>query len=65
MALKPLLPVYYFWNRRQFAKGSLFIIKYIKKYNLEIATKNAKLFGFVRTDHLRTKIIINDETIEQ
>jgi len=36
-----------------------------KVYNLEIATKKTKEFGFVGTDHLRTKIIINDETLEQ
>jgi len=36
-----------------------------KEYNLEIATKKMKVFGFVGTDHLRTKIIINDETLEQ
>ena len=36
-----------------------------KEYNLEIATKKTKLFGFVGTDHLRTKIILNDETLEQ
>jgi len=36
-----------------------------KEYNLEIATKKTKVFGFVETDHLRTKIIINDETLEQ
>ena len=36
-----------------------------KEYNLEIATKKTKVFGLVRTDHLRTKIIINDETLEQ
>ena len=36
-----------------------------KEYNLEIATKKKKVFGFVGTDHLRTKIIINDETLEQ
>jgi len=35
-----------------------------KEYNLEIATKKTKVFGFVGTDHLRTKIIINDETLE-
>ena len=34
-------------------------------YNLEIPTKKAKVFGFVETDHLRIKIIINDETLEQ
>jgi len=32
---------------------------------LEIATKKKKVFGFVGTDHLRTKVIINDETLEQ
>ena len=32
---------------------------------MEIATKQTKVFGFVGTDHLRTKIIINDETLEQ
>jgi hypothetical protein len=36
-----------------------------KEYNLEIATKKTKVFGFVGTDHLRTKTIINDETLEQ
>ena len=36
-----------------------------KEYNLEIATKKTKVFGFVGIDHLRTKIIINDETVEQ
>ena len=32
---------------------------------MEIVTKKTKVFGFVGTDHLRTKIIINDETLEQ
>jgi len=32
---------------------------------LEIATKKTKVFGFVGIDHLRTKIIINNETLEQ
>ena len=32
---------------------------------MEIATKKTKVFCFVGTDHLRTKIIINDETLEQ
>jgi hypothetical protein len=36
-----------------------------KKYNLEIATGKTKVFGFVGTDHLRAKIIINDETLDQ
>jgi hypothetical protein len=36
-----------------------------KEYNLEIATKKTKVFGFVGAHHLRTKIILNDETLEQ
>jgi len=36
-----------------------------KEYNLEIATGRTKVFGFVGTDHLRAKIIINDETLDQ
>jgi hypothetical protein len=36
-----------------------------KEYNLEIATKKTKVRGFIGADHLRTKIIINDETSEQ
>jgi len=36
-----------------------------KEYYLEIATKKTKVFGFVGTDHLSTKIIINNETLEK
>jgi len=36
-----------------------------EEYNLEIAIKKTKVFGFVGTDHLITKIILNDETLEQ
>jgi hypothetical protein len=36
-----------------------------KEYNLEIATKKTKVFGFIGTDHLGKKIILNDETLEQ
>jgi len=32
---------------------------------LEIVTKKTKVFDFVGTDHLRTKMIINDEILEQ
>jgi len=32
---------------------------------LEIATKKTKVFAFVGTDHIRTNIIINDETLER
>ena len=32
---------------------------------MEIATKKTKVIGFVETEHLKTKIIIKDETLEQ
>ena len=32
---------------------------------MEIATKKTKVIGFVGRDHLRTKIIINDKTLEK
>jgi uncharacterized protein YfdQ (DUF2303 family) len=35
---------------------------YIKLY---IKYIGKEIFGFVGTDHLRTKIVINDETLEQ
>jgi hypothetical protein len=39
--------------------------KIYQEYSLEIATIKTKVFGFVWTDHLRIKIIINDERLEQ
>ena len=41
------------------------LLIYIMNYNLEIATKKTKEFDFVGTDQLRTKIIINDETLNK
>ena len=32
---------------------------------MKIVTIKAKVFGFIGTDHLRSKIIINDETFEK
>ena len=32
---------------------------------MEISTSKTKVFDFVGTDHLRAKIIINDETLDQ
>jgi len=46
-------------------KAVYLLYNIFKEYNLEIATKKTKVFGFVGSDHLRTKIIINDETLEQ
>jgi len=54
------------YNTEDNLQKSVYLLYNIsKEYNLEIATKKTKVFGFVRTDHLRTKIIINDETLEQ
>ena len=36
-----------------------------KNIILKLLQKKMKVFGFVGTDHLRTKIIMNDETLEQ
>jgi hypothetical protein len=36
-----------------------------KEYILEIATGKTKLFVFGGTDHLRAKMIINDETLDK
>ena len=46
-------------------KAVYFLYNISKEYNLEIATKQTKVFGIVGMDHLRTKISINDETLEQ
>ena len=43
----------------------LFLKLSSKEFNLEIVTNKTKVFGFVGTDHLRTKIIIKDEILEQ
>ena len=50
------------WNLQK-TVYSLYIIS--KEYNLEIATKKTKVFGFVGTDYLRKKNVTNDETLEQ
>ena len=44
-------------------KAVYLLYNIFKEYNLEITTKKMKVFGFSGTDHLRTKIIINDETL--
>jgi len=48
-----------------FQKAVNLLYNISKEYNLEIATKKTKLFGFVGTDHIRTKIIVNYETLEK
>jgi len=42
----------------------IYYIEYPKNIIWKLPQK-MKVFGFVGTDHLRTKIIINDETLEQ
>jgi hypothetical protein len=52
-------------RRKNLQKGVYLLNSISKEYNLEIATKMTKVLGFVGTDHLRTKIVINDEILEQ
>jgi hypothetical protein len=49
----------------KFQKAIYLLYNIAKEYNFENATKQTKVFGFVGTDTLRTKIIINDETLDQ
>ena len=46
-------------------KAAYLLYNISKEYILEIATKKTEVFGFVGTDHLKTKTIINDETLEE
>ena len=46
-------------------KAGYLLYSITKECNLEIATKKTKVFGFVGAEHLTTKIIIDDETLEQ
>jgi hypothetical protein len=48
-----------------FQKAVYLLNSISKAYHLKIATKKMKVLGFVGTDHLKTKIVINDETLEQ
>ena len=55
----------WWWTIYNLQKAVYLLYNISKEYNSEIATKKTKVFGFVGTDRLRTKIIINDETLEQ
>ena len=44
---------------------STYYITHLKNIIWKLLQKKTKVFGFVGTDHARTKIIINDETLEQ
>ena len=58
---------YVSWNDTEdnLQRAVYLLYKISKEYNLEIATGKTKVFGFVGTDHLRAKIIINDETLDK
>ena len=52
----------------QFATDSLFItclVEHPKSIIWKLPQKKTKVFGFVGTDRLRTKVIINDESLKQ
>ena len=46
-------------------RQSIYYITYLKNLIWKLPHKKTKVFGFVGADHLRTKIIINDETLEK
>jgi len=46
-------------------KQSIYYIAYQKNIIWKLPQKKTKVFGFVGADHLKTKIILNDETLEQ
>ena len=48
-----------------YKRQSIYYITYLKNIIWKLLQKRTKVFGFVGTDHLRKKIIINDETLEQ
>jgi len=43
---------------------AVYYIMYLMNIIWKLLQKKTKVFGFVGTDHLRTKIVINDETVE-
>jgi hypothetical protein len=51
-------------REENFQKTVYLLNKISKHYNLEIARKKTKVFDFVGSDHLKTKIILNAETLE-
>jgi len=52
-------------QKTNYRMQSIYYITYLKNIIWKFLQKKTKVFGFVGTDHLRTKIIINDETLEQ
>jgi len=52
-------------HKTTYKSHSIYYIAYLKNIIWKLLQKKTIVFGFVRTDHLRTKIIINDGTLEQ
>jgi len=52
-------------QKTTYKRQSIYYIAYLKNIILKFLQKRRMYFGFVGTDHLRTKVIINDETLEQ
>jgi hypothetical protein len=52
-------------QKTTYKRQSIYYIIYLKNIIWKLPQKKMKVFGFIGTDHLRTKIIINDETVEQ
>ena len=52
-------------QKTSYKRQSIYCITYLKNIIWKLLQKKTKVFGFVGTDHLRTEIIINDETLEQ
>ena len=52
-------------QKKTYKKQSIYYITYLKNIIWKLLQKKTKVFGFVGTDHLRKKIILNDETVEQ
>ena len=52
-------------QKTAYKRQSIYYITNLKNIIWKLLQKKTKVFGLVGTDHLRTKIIINDETLEK
>jgi len=52
-------------QKTTYKRQSIYYITNLKNIIWKLLQKKTKVFGFVGTDHLRTKIIVNGETLEQ
>ena len=56
---------YYRAQKTTYKRQSIYYITYLKDIIWKLLQKKTKVFGFVGTDHLTTKIILNDKTLEK